>query len=148
MRSITFTISLLFSGLVTAAPLTKDAPETAQLKAMGYELQDLEDSTLVTRGDEDLTILINKDEIKTLYVRLFPRNKKVFAPNDELKFLQAINRLNFSAAYQVSFSDTSIACVVYQYGAYDPQIFSSLVRFVERCEIIFTAEPVLTELTK
>ena len=141
-------ISLFLPLTLSAAPLPKDAPESTQLKAMGYEFEDLEDSTLITRGDEDLTLLINKDPSKTLFVRLFARTEKKLTDDAELKFLQAINRLNFATPYQISFSETSIACAVYQRGAYDPQVFSSLIRFIERCDVIFTAEPILKELNK
>lgn len=139
--------------IISAAPTTsfsqhlpQDSAEAKQLIAMGYDVAKVETGDIFTVASNGSTkVAVAKSAERTVAVRYFTRDKKLDS-KQEYELLKIVNQINIDLSFQVSVADTYLAVALYEYGPYDPKVFSKLIRLIERADSIFDSYPKIREL--
>lgn len=144
--SLLFSMSLFgWATVATAAERTAE-PEKKQLSAMGYEIKDVDSTNgsffYATLGD--VAIVVDKKEDRTAIWRTFKR--KSISSEEELELYRIINALQTDLSFQITLGKETLNVILYNYADYNPKLFGTLIRMIERADILFTAKPELLKL--
>jgi len=145
MKKLILSLCLL-STSAFAQMLPVDAPERQQLIAMGAEF--LAESP----GDKNTVAVFGQNRIaferhsdRLVATRYFTREKKLNS-SEEIELLRLINKFNKDHGYQFTMYDQYITASLYNYGNHDPKGFAAMVRFLDKVEIVFDANPSIYKL--
>lgn len=135
------TLFILSCNLAYAGVLPQNAPERAQLIAMGYDIVKEEKGDFFTIAELGTTkIAFDKDDERLAVSRFFNIERKL--NNDEqAELMKILNKFNADFTYQFSVNKQTITATIYNFGNYDSRTFAKLVRIIDKVNNVFDTEP-------
>lgn len=114
--------------------------------AAGYKVVNAETNDQVTVfANTERKIAVTKQDQRVVIYRVFGYYKNL-TTDQETRLLRAINRINATLPYQVFLRDNLLYVSVNDWGSYEKDIFSNLVKMVEMIEGLVTKNPEINEL--
>ena len=147
--AIGWILVLLSQGAVWGEnrPLAKDAPERAQLAAMGYEFLAEEPGATMTfaTAPSGMVLGLGRSEHRVAISRFISRREKLSADED-LRLLRKVNELNQKYYLQAVLLPRQIMFIAYLSGPHNTREFAKAINFLELIPRLAFSDGELLEL--